>query len=829
MRSSIFIFFFLIFAFNQAFSASIDFSKDVRPILAKHCFACHGPDDKHREADLRLDTEAGAKKVEDGFSALVPGKPQESEMYRRMITEDQDDLMPPPEHGKFMKPEEIKMVKRWIEAGAPWGNHWAYEKPVRPEGLTNTRHPIDQMVEAKASQKGLQLNTKADKRTLIRRVSLDLRGLPPTQEEIQSFLEDNSKNAYANMIDRFLSDPAYGEKWALHWLDLARYADSQGYEKDRGRTVWRYRDWVINAFNNDMSFDQFTREQLAGDLLEQPTHDQILATAFHRNTMTNTEGGTDDEEFRVLAVKDRVDTTGLVWMGLSVGCAKCHTHKYDPITIDEYYQLYGIFNQTADRDLGNDFPVVASPTSVQKQKMDQLNPELKDLKKEFEKARSGFIKSEAFQAYYDSELKKLEQQKEIKSKELEQLVRKEASKRSKKEQQRLKSLIAQTHLSVKPYHDEVNKLNDRIKAVGVPNIPIMKELQGDQRRVTKLHERGNFLAQGKVLKANFPKAFHAFDEEPEKSRLDLANWLMSKENPLTARVHTNRIWSILFGQGIVETLGDFGSQGAFPSHPRLLDWLAIEFMENGWSTKKFLKAVMLSDTYQRDSKATSRQIQLDPKNTYLARGPRVRLDAEMIRDQALSVAGLLSKKMYGPPVMPPQPEGIWSSVYNSGKWETSQGEDRYRRGLYTYIKRTAPYPSMMIFDGTSRENCSVQRLTTNTPLQAFVTLNDPVYVEITLEIGRQASERMDQESPEQLIVDIFEKTTSRLPLERETKTLLSLYHQAKQHFGKHPEKLSTYLKSFELGKKSENSELEWGSWAVVASAILNLDECFMKG
>lgn len=827
MKSSLLsILFFYIFSVG-AFSEAIDFSKDVRPILAKHCFACHGPDDKHREADLRLDTEEGAKEIVDGFVALVPGKPEKSEMYLRMITEDQDDLMPPPEHGKFMKAEEIKLVKQWIESGATWGNHWAYEKPIKPQGLSKVKHPIDQLVELQAAKKKLKLNGRADKRTLIRRVSLDIRGLPPSKKEIQVFLEDQSENAYVKMLDRFLKDPAYGEKWALHWLDLARYADSQGYEKDRTRTVWRYRDWVIKAFNQDMPFDQFTREQLAGDLLDSPSHDQIVATAFHRNTMTNTEGGTDDEEFRVLAIKDRVDTTGLVWMGLSVGCAKCHSHKYDPISIDEYYQLYGIFNQTADRDLGNDSPVVKSPTESQKEILAELNQEFEVIKKEFSQVRAEFIQSDIFKGYYPSEIEKLRQDANLKDKSIKKLLEKKTL--NKQEQNKLNYFVAHRHEMVKPHNEKYLAMQKKIKDVGVPLIPIMKELQGDKRRVTKLHERGDFLSQGKVLKANFPKAFHAFDEHPEKNRLDLANWLMAPENPLTSRVHVNRIWATLFGMGLVETLGDFGSQGAFPSHPRLLDWLALEFIEKGWSTKKLLKSIMLSDTYQRSSFASQEQLQADPKNTYLGRGPRVRLDAEMIRDQALSVAGLLSKKLYGPPVMPPQPDGIWSSVYNSGKWETTKGEDRHRRGLYTYIKRTAPYPSMMIFDGTSRENCSVQRLATNTPLQSFVTLNDPVYVEVALEIGRQYSERILKETPKQLIRTIFEKATTRLPLEDEERKLLELYTKTKQYFKNNPEKLTTYINSFELQKKSNGSKLEWGSWAILASAILNLDECFMKG
>jgi len=1002
---NIHLFFFFVYFACFVSAEPVNFSREVRPIIAKHCFACHGPDEKHREAELRLDTEEGAKQVVDGKAAIVSGQPSKSEAFLRMITSDQDDLMPPPEHGKFLQTSEIELIKIWIEQGASWGKHWAYEPPLKFKLDLEPVRVVDHYIEKKAKAAGLSLNTVADKRMLLRRASFDLTGLPPSDKDLQLYLADDSQQAYEVMLDRYLASSHYGEKWAQHWLDLARYADSQGYEKDNHRTMWRYRDWVIDAFNQDMPYDQFSIEQMAGDLLPSSKQQQILATAFHRNTMTNTEGGTDDEEFRILAVKDRIDTTGLIWMGLSVGCAKCHSHKYDPVSIEEYYQLFAIFNQTEDRDLGSDEPKMAAPTEMQSIQLNELKDEQQALEIKKNKEIARVIAAPEFRSSLESSTKAiLEDRSWIKpdivsvgskgtvaspqvetdavvfnpSEDATQLtlelqidssfetLRLEAlpdarlpnqgpgyakgefvltnvtfSISSNQQWQAIVPSLARANFQVKGFsvqdsfetpdshkgwgnlkttglelrawyqfsaqniiqpttlkitmnfdrpgkmalgkfrwsyssqpieapeflpspqvlnalhlpknnlvpelektvHQYVAKqdpvilkltftiqqLERKIKAIDIPFIPIMKDLPHDKRRETRLHERGNFLVPGKMVKANFPTAFHHFEPESEKNRLDFAKWLVSKASPLAARVQVNRIWAILFGRGIVASLGDFGSQGSFPSHPQLLDWLAVEFMENGWSQKKLLKMIMLSNTYKRGTSASLEQLKLDPNNIYLARGSRVRLGAEAIRDQALMLSGLLSEKMHGPPVMPPQPVGIWLSVYNATSWQTSQGEDRHRRGLYTYIKRTAPYPSLLIFDGTSRENCTVDRITTNTPLQSFVTLNDPVYVEVALEAGRVIAENGKLHNPVEKINSFFEQATTRLPNQDELEQLQLLYQNAKNHFQQHLEQLESYLRGFELERDFSGDRVEWGSWSIVVSAILNLDECFIKG
>lgn len=755
---------------------TINYSRDIRPLLSKHCFACHGPEEDHREADLRMDLESSAKENHDGIAAIVTGQAEQSEAYLRMITDDQDDKMPPPEHGKFMKSEEIALIKHWIDNGAEYSRHWAFEALESRPSLQSSE--IDQHVLEAARKKGLEPRSKADERTLLRRLSLDLTGLPPNFEDLQIYLNDDGPNRYENAVNRLLASPHYGEKWAWLWLDLARYADSQGYEKDLSRKIWPYRDWVIKAFNQDMPFDQFTIEQLAGDLLPNPSRDQILATAFHRNTMTNTENGTDNEEFRIQAVKDRVDTTGLVWLGLNVGCAKCHTHKYDPITIDEYYEMFAIFNQSEDNDLKSDEPLLMMANPKQKERIHATRAQIDQLSKELIQAKAEKRAKEIF-------------------------AKQRALSRAK---QRLMSSEREA------------------------GIPIMRELPVSKQRVTNLHERGNFLNLGKVVQPGVFKAFHKPQKPEVKNRLELAEWLLQKDNPLTARVTVNRVWASLFGRGLVSSLGDFGLQGGYPTHPELLDGLAWTFIQEGWSFKKLIKLIVMSETYQRDSNSFPEQLEKDPNNHYLSRGPRVRLDAEAIRDQALMLSGLLSRKLYGPPVMPPQPEGIWASVYNSGTWQTSTGEDRHRRALYTFLKRTAPYPSMMIFDATSRESCTVERVQTNTPLQSFVTLNDPVYVEASMAMGEQlALWRKQEKSNIKVVARAFEYATLRPPHADELSSLMELFELAYEHFSCDPKSLQAYLEQYELPKRHEVKDLDWASYSILSSAILNLDEIFIKG
>ena len=653
--------------------ASPDFGTEVRPVLQK-CLPCHGPDEHSRMANLRLDSLAAASGQTGGYQGIVPGDSAASRVIARVSAV--DNPMPPT--GERLTAGEIETLRRWIDAGATYKRHWAFESPVRPEPPTVSdpgwiRNPIDSFVLGRLDKEGLQPSPEADRHTLIRRLSLGLTGLPPTPAEVAAFVHDDSADAYSALVDRLLNSSGYGERWARVWLDLARYADSMGYEKDSIRTIWPYRDWVIQALNENIPFDRFTVLQLAGDLFPEPTNRQLVATGFHRNTMTNTEGGTDDEEFRDAAVKDRVSTTGQVWMGLTWGCAQCHSHKYDPLSQKEFYSLYAFLNQTADADRNDDAPKL-----------------------------------------------------------------------------------------------ELTK--------GVSTL-ILRELPAEERRDTFVHNRGNFMSPGEQVAPAVPAAFHPFPSSSPRDRLGLAHWLTSRQNPLTARVAVNRLWSRLFGAGIVRTEEDFGTQGVPPTHPELLDWLATEFMRVNWDVKRILKTIVTSATYRQRSDTTPELLEVDPENSLLARGARFRMPAEMVRDQALFAGGLLSRKIGGEPVMPWQPEGIWQVVYSSKQWETSPGEDRYRRALYTLWRRTSPYPSMTTFDAPSGETCTVRRIRTNTPLQALVTLNDPTLMEAAQRLAARTGTR-DGTDPERRLDRLFRRVVSRPPSSAETGRLLALQAEA---------------------------------------------------
>ncbi len=752
----------------------VQFARDVLPILSANCFACHGPDEGERQADLRLDLEADAKDSRGGTPAIVAGDPEASGVWQRLTSSDPDMVMPPPATNKTLTPEQLDTIRRWIAGGAPWQRHWSFEPVVRPPGS------LDDQVRRVLAQKGLSLRPAADPHTLVRRLYLDLIGLPPTPDVADAFAADPAPDAYERMVDELLERPQFGEHWARMWLDLARYADTKGYEKDLGRSMWPYRDWVVNALNADMPLDQFTIEQLAGDLLPNATEQQRIATAFHRNTMSNDEGGTDDEEFRVAAVKDRVDTTIQVWMGLTMGCAKCHTHKYDPISNDDYYRLYAIFNQTEDADRYDDAPVMEVITDEQRQARTELQAQLAELRERL-KAAEG---EEAAEQEGESEAVA-----------------------------KLKSDIAAAEAQLNALNEEIAKL------------PIMRELPEDKRRETRVHKRGNFLDPGDVVEPAVLSSLHPLPEGSRPDRLGLARWLVSADNPLTPRVWANRVWSRIFGLGIVETEEDFGALGSLPSNPELLDWLAAEYRDGGWSLKKLVKTIVMSDTYRQTSEITPALLEADPNNALASRGARYRLGAEAIRDQALAISGLLSLKMGGPSVMPPQPAGLWRSTYNGRKWIDAEGEDRFRRGLYTYLKRTTPYPSFTTFDGGSGEVCLIRRIRTNTPLQALITLNDPVYLEAAAALAK----RMVTEGSDPVA---RAEHGLRLALIRplrpsETVPLVALQRDALQHFAAAPQEAEQLIAS-SRGEAGEMAPAEFAAWIVTASAILNLDEVLTR-
>jgi hypothetical protein len=763
---------------SPAAARAIDFNRDVRPILAKNCFACHGADEKHREAGLRLDVrDVAVKQLADGKAAIVPGHVDRSELVRRITAAQADERMPPADANSLLDKSQIQILTQWIAEGARYSRHWSFEKPVRPklpklDSIDNRAdwpaNPVDLFVGEKLREAGVAPSPPADPYVLVRRLSLDLRGLPPTPQEVDNFVHDANEGAYARLVDRMLADPAFGERWARPWLDLARYADSAGYASDPLRTIWLYRDWVIDAFNADMPFNQFTIEQLAGDLLPDPTQDQLIATAFNRNTMTNTEGGTDDEEFRVAAVKDRVDTTVDVWMGLTIGCAKCHSHKFDPITQAEYYQFFAIFNQTADNDQPDESPTISFPTAEAARQREAIDAQIAVLKK------------------------------------------RTATKKDPKLAARIAKLAR-------------SKPRD-------PSVPIMRELPRDKRRQTHVMVKGNFLVPAEPVGPGVPAFFGSLPKKAPPDRLGMARWLVGRDNPLTARVAVNRIWSQIFGQGIVETEEDFGTQGRPPSHPELLDYLAVEYQDRGWDTKALVRLLVSSATYRQSSRESAEAVQKDPANRLYGRAPRFRMEAEMVRDQALALSGLLSQRMKGPSVFPPQPDGLWRAAFNGSDrtWPTSTGPESHRRGLYTFWRRTIPYPSMTTFDAPSREVCSVRRVRTNTPLQAFVTLNDPVYVEAAQALARRIMLEGGS-SPRERCRYALRLCLARLPRPQQVAELESLLLDERRHYEADLVAACKLISGMESPSQAGLDSADLAAWTVVANVLLNLDGVLTKG
>ncbi|MEX2593758.1 MAG: DUF1553 domain-containing protein [Anditalea sp.] len=880
----------------------IEFNRDIRPILNKNCIVCHGGVKQSGGFSLLFPDEAFAPN-ESGKPAIVAGSPDKSEMIRRIRHHDPEVRMPLEEDP--LSDKEIELLTTWIEQGAQWQDHWAYIKPeeVVPPSPSSAweNNAIDQFVLHKMKASDLEPSAEAGKAILLRRVYLDLIGIPPTQNELQNFLDDESPDAYEKVVDTLLSSPHYGERWTSMWMDLARYADSKGYEKDAERKIWKYRDWLIHAFNKDMPYDEFITKQLAGDLLPNPTDDHLIATAFHRNTMTNDEGGTDNEEFRVAALIDRVNTTWSVLQGTTMECVQCHSHPYDAIRHKDFFKSYAFFNNTADEDVASETPkLITFNHEEERQDLEEIKNWVKDqspVEEEkvayythlirltepkihphsFDEIKNGVITDgpnyllveDGGQARIKDVLLKGENSLFIRYRankstglveirmdhpEGEQLgswrikknkegsnfetisipVKPTSGKRDlyfvfKDPGQKgavctIEWILFHEALpgKIQPGYPEVKKkfislLNQQ---EGVSTIPVMVELPEGYKRKTHIFERGNWMVHGEEVQPGVPEDWNEMPEGAPKNRLGLAQWLVSKDNPLTARVMVNRIWAQVFGTGIVETLEDFGSQGFAPSHPELLDWLALQFMEeHQWSLKKLLRQIVMSATYRQSSDFTPELLAIDPYNRLLARGPRVRLDAEQIRDQALAVSGLLSYKMYGPSVMPPQPEGLWQVVYSGLEWITSPGEDKYRRALYTFWRRTNPYPSLMSFDSPSREFCVTRRIDTNTPIQALVTLNDPVYMETALGLALRMV-KADQHQVEKQISEGYRIAMAKEEIDLDKmKDLQLLYSEVLHHFEKNPEAAEALI-----GKE----DIKLASLTVVANAIMNLDEFITK-
>jgi len=895
----------------QPEESRISYNQDIRPILNENCLSCHGGIKQSGNFSLLFEEDV-YQPTESGKPPIVPGNRQKSELFNRIVHHDPEYRMP--QDADPLTEEQVELIGKWIDQGAEWETHWAFVAPEMPEipkvAADWVVNPIDAFVLEKMKQHGLEPQQQAAKEILVRRLSLDLTGLPPSPEEVEQFLNDQSPNAYENLVDRLLASEHYGERWASLWLDLARYADSKGYEKDTPRTIWRFRDWVIEAFNQDMPFDQFTVEQLAGDLMRNPTKDQLIATAFHRNSMTNTEGGTEDEEFRVAAVVDRVNTTFEVWQSLTMACVQCHDHPYDPIRQKEYYQAYAFFNQSMDSDLDIDYPVVKEYSEQEEKEILRLIEEISTLKSEPQTTGNVLVQEKIKNAIFPNLLPTqvddfhnviLYQDHQLSnwSKNVNTQKNKEyyfqysnidftgltgmdvefSTGGEDVEVQVFVDSLSGAPLLVKPlpytggvrgaegggkpsFEKETWSLDhqlsgnhhllfklvntsgeapDGIAVIGKIRLEYQdkyrdQRLQQLQRalielkkepvetpvmrdrpflhRTTHILERGNYLVPGEMVTPGLPSSLPEFTSDFSSDRLGLAQWIVSEENPLTGRVLVNRLWERLFGIGIVETSEDFGTQGAPPTHPELLDYLAVQASgTHQWRIKSILKEMVMSATYRQSSKFTPEKIELDPYNRWLSRGPRFRLSAEQIRDQVLEVSGLLIKKIGGESVMPLQPDGIWNVVYSNHKWETKP-EDRYRRGIYTFWRRTTPYPSMVSFDSPSREFCVSRRIRTNTPLQALITLNDPVYLEASHEFAQRILEETSG-SPEQAIQEAYKTALCQEPDQEIMQTLTDLYYNA-----------NTELKG-EL-VSTGHQEIKLDAMTVVANAIINLDEFVTK-
>ncbi len=732
----------------------VDFNYHVRPILSDRCFKCHGPDAKARKAGLRLDTEEGAfaaLKDDPKHHILIPGDPLQSAMYARITTTDTAEVMPPPSSNLSLTKNEIEVIRKWIAQGAKYKKHWSFIPPTKPavpevDKYLHAVNAIDHFVFAKQASYGLEPNEQAEKETLLKRVCMDLTGLPPTLEQQDRFLKDNSANAYEKIVDELLANKHYGEKMAIQWLDLARFADSHGYQDDGGRTMWPWRDWVINAFNKNYPFSTFITWQVAGDLLPNPSKEQLLATGFNRNHKITQEGGIIEEEYRIEYVTDRTNTFGKAFLAITLECAKCHDHKYDPVTQKDYYSMFAFFNQVDE----NVQPNLVSPAA---------EPVMK-----------------------------------------------------------ISSADAQTVLSFLNKKDSADVM-----------VMIMKD--SINIRPTRVLRRGVYDQPSDTVDMNTPSSIMAYNTKRfQKNRLGLAKWLTARDNPLTARVYVNRLWAEFFGRGLVKTTGDFGTQGELPTHPELLDWLAVEFMDSGWDIKKMVKLMVTSATYRQSTKRTEKKYATDPDNKYYSYYPRMRLNAELQRDLILSAAGVLNPEIGGPSVKPYQPKGVWESTTagrgDLAKYIQDEGGSLYRRGLYTFIKRTAPPPAMLIMDAVTRDQCEVSRMRTNTPLQALVLMNDPQ----VLEAARVLAERTSTQhlTEEQKIEKSFRLIVCRTPTDKERKMLKEYYTQEKIKFTSKKRDAKKYLNEGELEHIQTKDIASTAALMQINQMLFNIDETTIK-
>lgn len=815
--------------------ASIRYNRDVLPILADHCFACHGLDRANRKAGLRLDLrEAAVARLKSGARALVPGHAAESALIDRIVAID-DDVMPPRKTGRHLTAVQKETLRRWIDQGAPYEPHWAFIPPQRvgPPVIAGLDHPVDRFIRARLAADGVKPSAEAERTTLIRRVTLDLTGLPPTPLEVDAFVSDARPDAFERVVDRLLMSEHFGERWARWWLDLAHYADSDGYLQDFIRPVaWRYRQWVVDAFNRDMPFDQFTVEQLAGDLLPDATASQRMGTGFLRNTLSNREGGADLEEYRVNQVVDRTVTLGTTWLALTTGCAQCHDHKFDAISQREFYQLYAFFNNADEVNFNAPLPGEREPYEEAKRKHDRARAELlapvasriAALQADWEKRllHAEAHPNEDFAWDRTLELLGLQWGQNLGEGQLEgiNIIKTPPAQRTQDQKDRLLDYFLKSPPAV--YADrfkelKLGELKSKLDALA-RELPIVTRAPGmmafPTRRPTHVHVRGEFRRKGDEVKTGTPAALPPMRCHGEPDRLALARWLVSPEHPLTARVTVNRLWQELFGRGIVGTSENFGVRGGRPSPPELLDWLAVEFMQGGWSVKTMLRRIVLSQTYRQSSAARPDVAAHDPLNLLLARQNRLRLPGEAVRDCALAASGLLNRTVGGPSVKPPQPASVSKEGYKN-IWEPSRGADRHRRGLYTFIQRTSPFAQFVTFDLPDTSRSCARRERSNTPLQALNLLNDPVFLEAAQALADRVRREVDG-GDERRLAHAFQLALSRPPTPGESARLLAYLEQQRALFAADGDSCRELLQDSPPGGDA--------AWIALASVLLNLDE-----
>jgi len=756
LLASAFLFFSTKNSAGEKMPAQVDFNIHIRPILSDRCFKCHGPDANKRQAKLRLDIADSAYailKEDPGMHAIIPGSPNESQVYLRISSNDTSELMPPPSSNLVLNKYEIELIRKWIKQGAEYKQHWSLIAP-QPQKIPETnnswvKNEIDKFILEKLESKNLSPSEEADKERLLKRLCFDLTGLPPTLEMQERFLKDNSENSYEKIVDELMVNPHYGEKMAIPWLDISRYADSHGYQDDGLRTMWPWRDWVIHAFNENYSYEKFVTWQLAGDQMPNPTKEMLLATGFNRNHKITQEGGIIDEEYRLEYVTDRTNTFGKAFLAMTFECAKCHDHKYDPIPQKSYYSTFAFFNQVNEKGLVGDITLasLADPPNM------KINTE------------------------------------------------------------------------------DVNNILQFINKKDTAPVMVMIMKDVDSTRPTHVLKRGVYDQPGDEVSFNTPPKIFPFDTTRfEKNRLGLAHWLFDKKHPLTSRVFVNRVWQEFFGRGLVKTAGDFGMQGEMPSHPELLDWLALDFMNNGWNIKRLVKQIVMSATYRQSAVITKQKMAIDPENIYLSRGTRTRLRAELIKDLIMASSGLLNEEIGGPSVKPYQPKGIWESSTSGrgqlAKYVQDHEEKLYRRGMYTFIKRTVPPPSMLTFDGSNRDMCEVKRTNTNTPLQALVLLNDPQVLEAARILAEKIS--IENSTENEKIEKAFQLIVCRKTKQKETEMLQDYFNSEKEKFQQSPAKAEAFLKTGEHAHEKITDKIKTAALMQVIHTIYNMEEAITK-